>query len=205
MFIVWGSRIIVKLAGTGMFFCIFCQQKRGYVHKVFRRWFTLYWIPLFPMATLGEHVECQTCEKVFEMAAISYDPGKIQAERLVRFNALTAQAAVMIARSAGPLDVAARGDIRNILSNTTGSDLADADLVALEGRQSASPADPAALYPQELVREFADSRKEQLLHVLLAVARLQGRTETTAQLDMMRQFGAAFGMSDAYVRGVLAG
>jgi hypothetical protein len=48
-FIIWGSRAIKRKIGEGMFFCPRCGADREYAMQKVRRWFTLFFIPLFPI------------------------------------------------------------------------------------------------------------------------------------------------------------
>ncbi len=60
-FIIWGSRARTKTIGSGTFPCPRCRATRDYAYKQVKRWFTLYFVPLFPTRTLGEYVECAGC------------------------------------------------------------------------------------------------------------------------------------------------
>ncbi|HWE36739.1 MAG TPA: zinc-ribbon domain-containing protein [Isosphaeraceae bacterium] len=75
MFIlVWGSRVRVIDLGSGDFHCPECDQSRTYSHRRVARYFTLFWIPLFPTANLGEYVECRTCGLQYTDEILSYTP-----------------------------------------------------------------------------------------------------------------------------------
>lgn len=60
-FIIWGTRARTNTIGSGTFHCPRCRANRDYAYKQVKRWFTLYFIPLFPTRTLGEYVECAGC------------------------------------------------------------------------------------------------------------------------------------------------
>jgi hypothetical protein len=64
--IIFGTRMRYKTLGEGQFYCPKCQQTRAYVHKQASRYFALYFVPLVPMGSLGEFVECQTCHTTFK-------------------------------------------------------------------------------------------------------------------------------------------
>ena len=59
--IIWGSKAKESQVGTGTFFCPSCMADSPYAHMRVSRYFTLYFIPLFPTSTLGEYVCCRTC------------------------------------------------------------------------------------------------------------------------------------------------
>jgi len=64
--IIFGRKSITGSKGRGEFTCPKCQSKQPYDHKHVRRWFTLYFIPVFPVATVGEYVECGGCQGTFK-------------------------------------------------------------------------------------------------------------------------------------------
>jgi hypothetical protein len=77
--IIYGSRTISKTQGTGVFLCPLCKMQRPYRHQVNKRYFTLYFIPLFPMYNQGDHVECNACGEGFATEVLSL-AAELQAE-----------------------------------------------------------------------------------------------------------------------------
>ncbi len=78
LLIIWGSRGVVKTAGQGHFHCPRCQQTTPYQHKKVQRYFTLYFIPLFPIATSAEYVECAHCIGRFQLSVLQLPAGPPQ-------------------------------------------------------------------------------------------------------------------------------
>jgi ribosomal protein L37AE/L43A len=71
MFIVFGTRGRHKKLGEGIFNCPQCGQQRAYHHKKIQRYLSLYFVPVVPMDTVTEYIECQTCGTTFQMEAMS--------------------------------------------------------------------------------------------------------------------------------------
>jgi hypothetical protein len=65
MIIIWGSRLILITIGSGTFICPRCQVTRQFRHRRFVRFFTLYYIPLFPIGEGQHFVECRGCQSHF--------------------------------------------------------------------------------------------------------------------------------------------
>ena len=63
--IIWGSKTRFSKTDEGVFYCPSEQGDRPYERKTAKQWFTLYFIPVFPMSDRGEVVECQTCKNQF--------------------------------------------------------------------------------------------------------------------------------------------
>jgi len=69
--IIYGYKHRENQLGTGHFHCFSCQVQRPYRHKKVVRYFTLFFIPLFPLGTLSEYVECQVCGRTYAPEILS--------------------------------------------------------------------------------------------------------------------------------------
>ncbi|HLV34432.1 MAG TPA: zinc-ribbon domain-containing protein [Spirillospora sp.] len=65
LFIVFGTKVKTEIVGEGEFFCPSCQTQRKYVRKRGKNYFSLYFIPLFPLGDVGEFIECQHCGRSY--------------------------------------------------------------------------------------------------------------------------------------------
>lgn len=68
--IITGLRILPSVVGDGMFVCPVCRAPEGYLHIQHTRWFTFFFMPVFPIKRVGEHVECQNCRSQFAPAVV---------------------------------------------------------------------------------------------------------------------------------------
>ena len=66
MLFLFGTRIIGFVEGRGNFFCPHCQAEREFKLKHYRRYFTLFLLPVIPLENYGSGWECQTCKKRYE-------------------------------------------------------------------------------------------------------------------------------------------
>ncbi|MDQ1435335.1 MAG: hypothetical protein QOF59_2151 [Actinomycetota bacterium] len=93
MILIWGFRARAKAVSTGEFFCTRCGVDRSYVLQQIRRWFTFFFIPLFPVGKpLGEQVKCSTCGTSFTREVLSTPTSATFSENLrgaVRFAAVS--------------------------------------------------------------------------------------------------------------------
>ncbi|MEY4386491.1 MAG: hypothetical protein RLY20_1774 [Verrucomicrobiota bacterium] len=60
--IIWGSKGKEVQAGSGSFFCPSCRADAPYTLMRVSKYFTLYFIPLFPTGTIGQYVRCFNCK-----------------------------------------------------------------------------------------------------------------------------------------------
>lgn len=72
--IIFGTRPRSKTIDTGDFFCPHCQTTRTYERKEARPYFTLYFIPLFPIGKPYEFIECTVCR-------VTYQPEVLKVKR----------------------------------------------------------------------------------------------------------------------------
>ena len=63
--IIFGWRTRESTTGSGTFTCPHCRTSQVYRHVTYRRWFTLYFLPVIPLGRLGEQLECQGCLRCF--------------------------------------------------------------------------------------------------------------------------------------------
>jgi hypothetical protein len=73
-FIIWGSRGITSSLSAGDFHCPQCDEARGYDLKQVRPFFTLYFIPIFPVGAPTRYVECRRCGGTFKEGVLDYEP-----------------------------------------------------------------------------------------------------------------------------------
>jgi hypothetical protein len=60
--IIIGTTTKVANAGGGAFFCPSCRHEANYARVRASRYFTFFFIPLFPIRTIGEYLKCGTCQ-----------------------------------------------------------------------------------------------------------------------------------------------
>ena len=66
MFIIFGSTTRKIKEDEGYFLCPQCQTLRPYLLQSYQSWFTLFFIPLFPIGDKrNRHVECKECGSTF--------------------------------------------------------------------------------------------------------------------------------------------
>jgi len=68
--IIFGTKGVTSTVSTGSFSCPGCSAQTHYDHKRVRRFFTLYWIPLIPLDTIGEYIECLSCHGTFKQSVL---------------------------------------------------------------------------------------------------------------------------------------
>jgi hypothetical protein len=80
--LIWGSRERTLTVEGGEFYCPQCDAREEYTLKQTRPYFTLFFIPLFPIGAAQRYVECRGCRQTFTEEALRYEPPS-EAERLL--------------------------------------------------------------------------------------------------------------------------
>lgn len=85
MFILFGTKTRFKTLSTGQFYCPQCRARQTYALRLARDYFTLYFIPIFPIKSRGEVVTCQTCSTNFQKEVLAtLEPANSPLERMTR-------------------------------------------------------------------------------------------------------------------------
>jgi len=77
--IIWGSKARKTTGKSGAFFCPSCKDECGYTLHKWQKYFTLYFIPLFPTEQLGSYVECRGCRGQFRPEVLGHTREQILA------------------------------------------------------------------------------------------------------------------------------
>ena len=74
--IIFGTKGRSIKMDSGQFHCPNCNAPRTYQKKYVQDWFTLYFIPTFPVGSKkNEHIECEECSSIYHLDVIDHKPG----------------------------------------------------------------------------------------------------------------------------------
>ena len=75
MFILFGTKDRAVETDRGQFYCPNCNVKKDYGKKFVQDWFTLFFIPIFPISgKKNDHIECKECQSIYHLDVIDYKP-----------------------------------------------------------------------------------------------------------------------------------
>ena len=83
--IIWGSRGVTSTLEQGEFYCPQCDSREEYALKQVRPFFTLFFIPLFPIGAAQRYVECRGCNDAFQEGVLDYRPPSEKDRLLAQF------------------------------------------------------------------------------------------------------------------------
>lgn len=163
-FIIWGSKGVTSNVANGDFHCPNCGTS-PYTHKRVQRYFTLYWIPLFPLNTLGEYVECELCAQGYDPEILAYDPSEGMQVFFSQLDLAARRLMAAMVIADGAIDEA------ELQAMVEASEKLPGGMMSLEEAQAAvddAMAHPAA--PVDVVRDVKDMLNDQGKQLLLYVA-----------------------------------
>ena len=194
---IWGFKIRYKLLDKGTFFCPQCGGDRPYQHRVGRKWFRAYYIPLFPVGgAVNEHVQCEVCKGMFTMQALAR-PTSNQLSSLLLDG--VRGVLVHVLRTGSMQSPSAREIAVNEVQNFG---LPTYDDAALEADFGVVPGDLNPLL-SNLSGQLADQGKENLLRAATKTALADGPL-TDLERSVLHATAASLGMTQAHTQGVIS-
>jgi hypothetical protein len=195
--IIWGWRVRFMTLGNGVFFCPNCGGDRQYLRQRGRRWFTLFFLPLIPLAWVGEEfVHCSTCNRDFSLRALDNPTTATLGEQLV---AGIREAVVWLLRTSTPSPAAVAVALKTLSSFADRpwseaelqADLANLDVGGLAGRLAT------------LAGSLSPQGKESFLAGCAVVAIADGSIDDEER-RVLDHVAASLTMTPAHARGVIA-
>jgi tellurite resistance protein len=194
---IWGFKVRYKTVDTGTFFCPQCGGDRAYAHRVGKKWFRLYYIPLFPVGgVVSEVVQCGTCTKNFNMVVLQRPTSVQLSAQLID---AVRGSAVHILRAGSTEQPAAR---ECAVTEVQRAGLAAYDDAALSADLDAVPGDLTGLLT-ELGQRLAATGKEKLVQSAVRVAAADGPV-TDMESTVIKHLGATLGLTAMHVEGICA-
>ncbi|MGW9205761.1 zinc ribbon domain-containing protein [Embleya sp. NPDC055664] len=193
--LIWGFKTIFRTLSGGVFHCPQCGGDRQYHLKQARRWFTLFFIPIFPFKQQGTHVECATCGGTFHDTVLQgATSAQISAQLAQGMRAL----AVAVLRVTGMPSTAARTVAAGAVAE---AGVAGYTVAQLDADLAGAPVDlPPILVP--LGDQLQPQGREWLLSRAALIAAADGGIGS-AERALLDQVGGLLQMTPAHVTGVV--
>ena len=200
--IIWGSRGITSSQAKGLFHCPGCDQQRSYDHKKVRRFFTLYFIPLIPLETLGEYVECQFCKGTYKEEVLRHDPRAQEEAFRQAFDYAMQRSLVLVMLADGSAQEAELQALASLYRSYGGRTLGPQELQAMIDK-AASDSRSLAQHLGPLAHQLNTTGKERLLTAAVQMAAADGSLQPQ-ELDTLETMASALGVSSAHLKGIVS-
>ncbi len=200
--IIFGTRGVTYTANQGEFHCPQCGDRRRHSHKRVRRFFTLYFIPVIPMDTLGEYIECSRCRGTFDLRVLKYDPEAENAAFEAEFQRGLKRVMVLMMMADGEIKPEEIATIRKIYGELSGRAVSE-EAVTKEIARAKREGTDVAKHLAEFAGSLNDSGKELVVKAALMVALADGEFAAEEQA-LMNKIVRAVQLKPAHYRGLLA-
>lgn len=120
----FGKKIIPKTIEKGNFYCPECRCTRAYTIKQQKNYFVFFCLPLFPLETVGEYVECADCKNSFRKNVLESSPETTRAE----FHPSMKRIMILMLLADGNVNAAEIEIIKDIYERVAGYALSDQEI-----------------------------------------------------------------------------
>ncbi len=199
--IIFGTRGVKSTIKSGEFHCPQCEISKPYRHRKVTKFFTLYFIPLIPLGSAGEYVECGTCMGTFIPRVLDGNPN--QDEFMAIYQKAIRHSMVLIMLADGVIDDNEKKTVHEIINKFGKNDLTMIELDAYIETVKKENED-VTTYLKKIGTSLNEHGKETLIQCALAVASADGNIDDS-EMDLITKMGQAMEMSPAHLKGIFAG
>lgn len=193
--IIFGLSVFyIGLIGKGQFHCPNCGGDREYTHKRARRFFTLFFLPVIPLGTVGEAVRCATCRKRFDPAVLRLPTSAQMSDALL---AGARAIAVVMLRAGGTSPSAVSTAVATV--RQAGALQYDESQLEADLRLPTEATDAAL---RTLTTQTALPARESYLASAVRIALADGPL-SPAEREAALAIGNSVGLSEAHAQGVI--
>jgi|TARA_B110000208_G_C11761332_1_gene427030 tellurite resistance protein len=198
--IIWGSKGRTTTITSGEFYCPDCKDYKPYNHQKVKRWFTLYFIPVFPLSDLGEYIECSGCKATYKNNVLDFDPKKQQREFQALFAIATRDIMLKIALADGVVEDEELKQTIASFEKITNREISQQQL--LEALEELKKDDTnISNYALSISPYLNHVGKEMVLRAAIAVSKSDGKIQNE-ELEMVHSLAVALDLPRTYANGI---
>ena len=200
--IIFGTTGIKSTVKEGKFLCPQCAVEKSYRHRKVNKFFTLYFIPLIPLGSAGEYVECRTCKGTFVPRVLDYKPDQGKNEFQSEYEKAMRHTMVLIMLADGEIDESEMETVHLIINKFGHNDMTRGELEAyvsnVQRRQ-----EPVDTYLKKVTPYLNEHGKETVIKCALAVAAADGHIDKS-EIAVIQNMAKAMEMSSSHVKGIIS-
>lgn len=200
--IIFGTRGVTRTLQGGGFFCPMCGTSKHYRLRQVRKFFTLYFIPVIPLNTLGEYVECDGCKNTYNTRVLAYQPKQGATDFEAEYFSAIKKVMIHMLLADGIIEDSEVDAVRGIYENLTGQAI-DEDALRFEIHSIEGANEDLSRVLLTLQGSLNDAGKALVIKAALAVALADGEFPDEERA-LILQIGKDLGMSSAQLRAILS-
>lgn len=199
--IIFGTRGVTTTEESGDFYCPSCDAKKKYDKKKVRRFFTLYFIPIIPLDTVGEYVECRSCACTYKPAVLTFDPEEHDKKLEAEFKAAIKRVMVLMMLADKKIEESEIETIQLVFDKIAKTKLSREE-VDKEVEAAKADGRPLAKYLEQLVGSLNETGKEAVVKSAFFVATADGHVSED-ETRLLAELAAALEMSPTHFKSVI--
>lgn len=200
--IIFGTRGVRSTKATGNFNCPQCESDRGYRHRKVTQFFTLYFIPLIPLGSKGEYVECNHCKGTFITRVLDSNKTPSKQQFMAMYEQAIRHVMVKIMLADGVIDPNEKVMVLSIINKYGHNDMTSQQLNDYIEKVQADASD-ISTYLKHVGPSLNDHGKELLIKCALDVAYSDGVFDESEK-KMILEMGQIMEMTSAHIKGIMA-
>jgi len=202
--IIFGTKGRSIKMDSGEFHCPNCNTPRTYQKKYVQDWFTLYFIPTFPVGSKkNEHIECEECSSIYHLDVIDHKPGLNDEEMASEYEkALQNVLCLMVIADNKVEDeeVKTVSDIFNKLTNNKKLSKAKIDKTIIKLKKDDLTVDE---YLKDIRPYLNPEHRELIIKAMYLVAGSDGHLDDK-ESELLMYTAKVLEMTPAHIKGVLS-
>ena len=197
--IIFGTRGVKSTIKSGNFNCPQCETSRPYRHRKVTRFFTLYFIPLIPLGSAGEYVECGHCKGTFIPRVLEMGNPRNE-EFMAIYEKAIRHTMVLIMLADGEIDEREMEIVQKIINKFGHNDITREQLDIYVHKVQRSSED-ITTYLKKVGPSLNEHGKEILIKCALSVAAADGHIDDS-EIDLITQMAKTMEMSNTHLEGI---
>ncbi|MCB0652645.1 MAG: TerB family tellurite resistance protein [Saprospiraceae bacterium] len=200
--IIFGTRGVKSTIKEGQFLCPQCANNQKYKHKKVTRFFTLYFIPLIPLGSAGEFVECQGCKGTFIPRVLDYSKSNHQNDFQSEYEKAMKHSMVLIMLADGVIDENEMLVVQKIINKFGHHDITLGQLSDYVEKVQKNPED-ITTYLKRVTPSLNEHGKEIIIKCAVSVAAADGSIDES-EMILINEMAKTMEMSASHLKGILA-
>ena len=204
MFILFGTKGRAIETDSGQFHCPNCNIKEEYGKKYVQDWFTLFFIPIFPISgKKNDHIECKKCESIYHTDVIEYKPALNEEEMESEYEkALKNVLCLMILadKKVEEGEISTVSNIYNKLTNKKKFSKSQIEKILTQLKKNKKDVNE---YLKEIKPYLNSGHRELIIKAMYYIAASDGHLDEKESKLLMKT-ATVLEMTPAHVKGVLA-
>jgi hypothetical protein len=196
--IIYGWTTLKSTKESGQFHCPTCRSSQGYYWKKANRFFTLYFIPLIPLGSAGEYIECQSCRGTYHIDVLSHAPA---VDNRARF-ASVRRILVLTMSEAGRTQAENVHALCDAFTRVTGDNTTEQE-VRTELHQAHQANADLATFARQQSSDLSDEGKGVVLQTAMEVLTAGGRLNEYDK-QALRKLGQGMGLTADWVESAIS-